>query len=288
MHFIGPPALAADGGVGLTDADDPLVGEDDQGRQADEHQAHGEAHALGAAVDEGLHLGGQGEVADPGAQVGRHAVGTDGLAEGHDHGGEDAGQHQGQGNGFQNLHLIGAADLAHLLQLRVDGAQGGGDVYVGEGVVVQAHTKDDGHGAVGQPVGNGDAHAGQEAQGARGLVAEHRQPGQGLAPGGDHVGDDHQHAQQLLAGDVGADHQPAQHGAQRHRHDDREEAHHQGVLQRAPQGGAGQLAYQDIPPIVQRKVAHLAAVPLGLGAGQGEGGGDHLQQGDHDQAEQDD
>ncbi len=160
-------------------------------------------------------------------------------------------------------------------------------MYVRERVVVQAHTKDDGHGAVGQPVGNGDAHAGQEAQGAGGLVPEHRQPGQSLAPGGDHIRNDHQHAQQLLPRNIRADHQPAQNGAQRHRHDDRKEAHHQGVFQRAPQRRAGQLAHQDVTPIIQGEIAHLAAVALGLRAGQGKGGGDHLEQGDHNQAEQD-
>ena len=159
-------------------------------------------------------------------------------------------------------------------------------MYVRERVVVQGHTKDDGHGAVGQPVGNGDAHAGQKAQGAGGLVAEHRQPGQGLAPGGDHVGDNHQHAQQLLTGDVRADHQPAQHGAQGHRHNHGEQAHHQRVLQRAPQGGAGQLAHQDVAPVVEGKISHLAAVALGLRPGQGKGGGNHLQEGNHDQTEQ--
>ena len=36
---------------------------------------------------------------------------------------------------------------------------------------------------------------------------------QRLRPGGDHVGHCYQHAQDLLAGDVRADHQPGQHGA---------------------------------------------------------------------------
>ena len=121
-HFGTAPALAADGGVAFANADDALVGKDDEGGQGDQNDAHREAHVLGAAVDEVLHLGGQREVADAVAEVGRHAVGADGLGQGHDHGGQHTGQHQGDGDGLEDLGLGRAADLAHLLQLGVDGA----------------------------------------------------------------------------------------------------------------------------------------------------------------------
>ena len=122
VHLVAAAALAADGGVALADADDALVGEDDQRGQADQDDAHGVADALGRAIDEVLHLGGQGEVADAVAKVGGNAVSTDGLAEGHDDGAQHAGQDQGDRDVLQDLGLAGAADLAHLLQLGVDGA----------------------------------------------------------------------------------------------------------------------------------------------------------------------
>lgn len=90
-HQRGTAALAADGGIGLADAYDPLVGEDDDGSQQHQHDGHGVAHGLGALVDEVAHLGGQGIVADAVAQVGGHAVSTDGFADGHDGGGQHGG-----------------------------------------------------------------------------------------------------------------------------------------------------------------------------------------------------
>ena len=95
---------------------------------------------------------------------------------------------------------------------------------VRKSVIVQRHAKHDGHRAVGQPVRDRDAQAFQKAQGAGGLVAEHRQPGQGLAPGRDHVGDDNQHAQQLLSGDVRSGDEPAENASQRDADQYREEA----------------------------------------------------------------
>ena len=194
LHQRGAAALAADGGVGLPDAHDPLVGEDDEGGQQHQYDGHGIADSLGTLVDEGTHLGSQSVVADAVTQVGGDAVCTDGFADGHNGGGQHRGQDQGQSDVPQDLRFAGALDLAHLLQLGVDGAERAGDHDVGECVIVHGHAQHDGDGAVSQPVGNGNAQTGQEAVGAGGGVAEHGQPGQSLGPGGDHIRYGHQQA----------------------------------------------------------------------------------------------
>ena len=153
---------------------------------------------------------------------------------------------------------------------------------------MHGHAQHDGDGAICQPVGDGNAHAGQEAVGAGGRVAEHGQPGQRLRPGGDHVGHCYQQAQDLLAGDVRADHQPGQHGAQRHRHQHREEAADKGVFQRAPQHGICHGAGEDVLPVIQGEITYMALYPAQFALSQRKGAGDHGQQRDDDEAEQDD
>ena len=219
--------------------------------------------------------------------MGRHAVCTDGLGNGHNQGAEHRGQDQRQGDVAQDLGLVGALDLTHLLQLGVDGAERAGHLDVGEGVVVHGHAEHNGNRAIGQHVGNGNAQAGQKAVGAAGGGPEHRQPGQGLGPGGDHVGHGDQNAQELLAGDVGADHQPGQHRAQRHGDQRGEKAADEGVQQRLPQHSLGHVADGHVPPVVHGEFASLVARHTAqLALRQGKGGLDHGQQGDHDQAEQ--
>ena len=217
-----------------------------------------------------------------------HAVSTNGLGDGHDQGGQHGGKNQRQGDVAENLGLIGALNLAHLLQLRVDGAEGAGDLNVRERVVVHGHAQHDGRGAVGQPVGNRDAHAGEEPVCAAGGRTEHRQPGDGLGPGGNHVGHGDENAQNLLAGEVGTDHQPSQHRAQRHGNQRGEEAADEGVQQGLPQHGLGHVAHQHVLPIIERKVADFAVHTAELTLRQGKGGLDHGQQGNDDQAEQHD
>ena len=156
---------------------------------------------------------------------------------------------------------------------------------------MQGHTKDDGDGAVGQPVGNRDAHAGQETQRTGGLVPEDGQPAHGFAPGGDHVGNDHQHADELLAGKVAADDQPGQNRAQWHGNQNRKQSADKRILQRPPQGCSGKLTYKKVLPIVEGETADLGIGIRPADAGQlclgrGEGGCHHLQQRDHNQTEQ--
>ena len=189
---------------------------------------------------------------------------------------------------MQDLRFAGALNLTHLLQLGVDGAERAGDHDVGECVIVHGHAQHDGDGAVSQPVGNGNAQTGQEAVGAGGGVAEHGQPGQSLGPGGDHIRYGHQQAQDLLAGEIRADHQPRQNGAKRHRNQHGEKAADKGVLQRPPQHGAGQLTGEDVFPVVQGEIAHVTLDPAQLALSQRKGAGDHGQQRDDDEAEQDD
>ena len=286
-HQGAASALAAHGGVGLADADGLLVAHEDQGGQAHQDNAHGVAHAPGTLVDVDAHAGGQGVIADAVAQVGGHAVGADGLGDGHDQGGQHGGQNQRQGDVAEDLGLVGALDLTHLLQLRVDGAEGAGNLDVRERVVVHRHAQHDGGRAIGQPVRNGYPQACEEAVGAAGGRSEDGQPGNGLGPGGDHIGHRDQDAQDLLAGEVRADHQPRQHRAQRHGDQRGEEAADEGVEQGLPQHGLGHVAGQHILPVVKGEVAHAGALdPAELALGQGEGGLNHGQQGDDDQAEQ--
>ena len=220
--------------------------------------------------------------------VRRHAVGSDGLGQRHDNGGQDAWKHQRQGDGSEDLGLGGPADLAQFLQFGIDGAQGGGNVDVGKRVIVQRHAQHDGDGPVGKPVRYLHAEARQEAKGAGAFIAEHRQPGQRLAPGGDHIGDHHQHTQRLFPGNVGPDDQPPQHRSQRHRYQHREQAHDQRVFQRPPQRGFRHVAHQDITPVIQREISRFAADAPDFRFGGGKRGSDHLQKGDHDQAKQND
>ena len=189
----------------------------------------------------------------------------------------------------QDLGLVSALDLAHLLQLGVDGTERTGHLDVRERVVVHGHAEDNGDGAVGQPVGNGDAHTGQEAVGAAGGVTEHSQPGQSLGPGGDHVGDGDQQAQHLLAGDVGTNHQPCQDRTQRHGDQCGHGAAEQGVQQGLPQDGLRHSTSEHILPIIQSKITHSGTgIAAQLRLSQGESRLDHGQQRDHDQAKQHD
>ena len=227
-------------------------------------------------------------VADPVAQVGRHAVCTDGLADGHDDGGEDGGQDQRQRDVAQDLRLAGTLDLTHLLQLGVDGTQRAGHHDIGKRVVMHGHAQDNGDGAISQPVRDREAQAGQESVCSAGGVAEHRQPAECLGPGGDHIGDDDQHAEDLFPRDIRANHQPGQNGTQRDGDDDHEHADDQGVPQRLPQNSLGHVAGQHVLPVVQGEIAHLGAIAdaAQLRLPRGKGRGDHSQQGNDDQAEQ--
>ena len=288
-HQGAAAALAADGGVGLADADGPLVAHQDQSGQAHQNDGHGVTHAPGSLVDVDAHAGSQGVIADAVAQVGRHAVSADGLTDGHDQGGEHGGKDQRQGNVAQNLGLVGALDLAHLLQLRVDGAESAGDLDVREGVVVHGHAQHDGGGAIGQPVRDRYPEAGQETVRAAGGGPEDRQPRDGLGPGGNHIRHRDQDTEDLFSGEVGADHQPRQNRAQRHGDQRGEQAADEGVEQGLPQHGLGQAADQHILPIIKGKVTHVGPLdPPQLALGQGKGGFDHGQQRDDDQAEQHD
>ena len=174
--------------------------------------------------------------------------------------------------------------------LGVDGVQGRGHQQVCICVVVQGQHDDDGDGAVGQPLRDLQPQRGHEpgcAAHAAGL--EHGQPGLGFAPGGDHVGDDHRQREELLAGQVGPDHQPRQDGAQHDGTHGHAHADGQGVDQRLDQHGPGQLTGQQSLPVVKRELAGLAAaycadIPLG----QLKGRGDHVQQRQDDQIDQQD
>ena len=90
------------------------------------------------------------------------------------------------------------------------------------------------------------------------------------------------------AGEIRADHQPRQNGAKRHRNQHGEKAADKGVFQRPPQHGAGQLTGEDVFPVVQGEIAHVALNPAQLALSQRKGAGDHGQQRDDDEAEQDD
>ena len=283
-HQSAAAALAAHGGIGLADAHDALVAHQNESRQTDQNDGHSITDAAGTLVDEHAHLGGQRVVTDAVAQVGGHAVCTDRLGDGHDQCGQHGGHDQRQGDVAQNLGLVSALDLAHLLQLGVDGAKCAGHLDVGECIVVKGHAEHDGDRAIGQPVRNWYSQAPQKAVGAAGGSAEHRQPGQSLGPRGDHVR--HGDQQDFLARQVRADHQPSQDGAQRHGNQRGANTADQGVAQRLPQDGLAHIAGQHVFPIVQSKVAHFAVHAAQLRLSQGEGLLDHGQQGDHDQAEQ--
>ena len=286
-------ALAADGGVGFTGADELLVHHDGARRQQDHQYGHGVAHRVGTVVDEGLHPGGQhvegGAVRVVAAQARRHAVGADGLRDGHDGGRQDGGQDQGQGDALQDLGLGSALDLPHLLQLRIDGSEGAGGHDVGEGVVVHGHHDDDGHETGGQGVGHRDTQAVQHPVAAHAGVAEDGHPGQGLAPGGDHVGDQDQGGQKALAGDVRADHEPGHQRPQGHGDDRDEGADDQRVPEGHPQDRLGEGAGQQVFPVPQGVIADLGAgdgLAHHLGLGHHEGVLHHGEQRDHDQREQ--
>ena len=300
---LGPPqgneiaagALAADGSVGLAGADELLVHHDGARRQQDHQDGHGVAYCVGAIVDEGLHPGGQhiegGAVGVVATEARRHAVSADGLRDGHDGGAQDRGQDQRQGNTLEYLSLGGTLDLAHLLQLRVDGAQGAGGHDIGEGVVVHGHHDDDWHEAGGQGVGDRDAQAVQHAVAAHAGVAEDGHPGQGLAPGGDHVGDQDQGGQQTLAGDVRAHHEPSHQRPQGHGDGRDENTDDQRVSERHPQDRFREGAGQQVLPIPQGVIADLSprnGFAHDLGLGHHEGVLHHGQQRNHNQREQHD
>ena len=63
---------------------------------------------------------------------------------------------------------------------------------------------------------------------------------------------------------------------------------HKQFFQRPPQHGAGQLTGEDVFPVVQGEIAHVALNPAQLALSQRKGAGDHGQQRDDDEAEQDD
>ena len=101
--------------------------------------------------------------------------------------------------------LAGALDLAHLLQLGVDGVQCCGHQQICICVIVERQHDDDRDRAVSQPVGNVRCpidvimEAGRAAD-AGGL--EHGQPSLRLTPGGDHIGDDHCQREERLEGKI--------------------------------------------------------------------------------------
>ena len=147
---------------------------------------------------------------------------------------------------------------------------------------------DDGDRAIGQPLRHIQPQGGHEAgRAAQPRCLEHGQPRLGFAPGGDHVGDNHRQGEKLLEGQIRPDHQPGQNGTQQDGAHGHADADDQGVDQRLDQHGPGQLTGQQPLPVVQGKVAGLAAayspdVPLG----QLKGGGDHVQQRQDDQIDQ--
>ena len=122
---VGAPALAADGGVGLSGSDDLLIDENDHRRDADQDQADGEGHGRLLLLDAGVEHGGDGVIPGLKSQKRRNAEGAHGLGEDQDKGRGDGRHHQREGNLAQHEQLPGSQNLAHLLELRVDGAEAG-------------------------------------------------------------------------------------------------------------------------------------------------------------------
>lgn len=296
----GPSALAADGGVGLAGADEPLVDEHRQRSDADHQDGHGEGRLRVLGLTVGIQLAGQRPEADGRTQIVDGAEGTDGLGEGQDHGGKHRGQHQRQGDLPQDQGLAGSLDLAHLLQLGVDGVQCCGHQQICICVIVERQHNDDRQTAVSDGRQNGFDllrgyarihHEGRDKAGsaadAGGL--EHTQPCLRLDPGGDHIGDDHRQGEEGLEGKVAADHQPGQYGAKGDGAYGNADADGQGVQQGLEQQIPGKVTGQQPLPIVQGKFAYV-----GHGAAGGsqvplrelERGGEHVYQGKNDQISQ--
>ena len=296
----GAAALAADGGVGLPGANELLVDEHGQSRDADHQDGHGEGGLGVLGLGVGVQLAGQGAEVDGGAQVVDGTEGADGLGEGQNDGGQHGGQHQGQGDLPQDEAFTGTLDLAHLLQLGVDGTQCAGDQQVCIGVIVQRQDDDDGDGAIGDGREDrlngliGHAHGGHDGghkarRSADAGRLEHAEPRLGFYPGGDHIGDDDRQGEEGLERQIGADHQPGQDGAQgdgAHRHADAD-------LQRVQQGNQqqvlGQVTGQQPLPIVKGKfTGHTAGDGTQVPLRQLERGGQHVQQRKDDQIGQQD
>ena len=117
---------------------------------------------------------------------------------------------------------------------------------------------DDRHRPVGQPVRRFQPQVGQKALGpADARRLEHRNPGHGLAPGGDHVGHDHCQREKFLKRKIAAHHQPGDGPAQsdaenRDRSGDQERVH-----QRLVKHVLGDFAAQQLLPVVERPVPRL-------------------------------
>ena len=296
----GPAALAAHGGVGLPGADELLVDEHGQRRDADHQNGHGESRLGVLGLGVGVQLAGQRPEADGRAQVIDGAEGADGLGEGQDDGGQHGGHHQGQRDLPQDQGLAGALDLAHLLQLGVDGVQRRGDQQVCIGVIVQRQYDDDGDGAVchrrqqrfDHLVGNTHVRhdGGHETGGAADTGRlKHTQPGLGLHPGGNHVGDDDRQGEEGLEGQVAADHEPRQNGAQQNGTYGNADADQQGVQQRLDEQVHGQVTGQQPLPVIERELARYAARHVAqIALGQLEGRGQHVHQREDDQIHQQD
>ncbi len=157
-------------------------------------------------------------ILNAGTKVGSHRVTAERLAERHDGGGKEGRHHQRQRDLEHDVLLACALDQRHFLQLRIDGPKRAGQHNVGEGIIMQGKHTDHGKGPVGDPVRDMPAHPVQNAGRTAERVAENRKPGLGFAPGRHHVGDDDQEGKHFFAGNVTADHQPGQDGAQRHSH----------------------------------------------------------------------
>ena len=158
-------SLAADRGVGLARADQPLIDEDRTCGKQDHHDGKDVSDRLGArAVQEPFHLGRQHVIACRFAETRRNAVGADRLRYRHDRRRQDRRQHQRQRNALQDLDLVRALDLAHFLKLGVDGPQRAGYHDIGERVIVHRHDDDDRDRPVGKPFRHRNPHAGQKPE----------------------------------------------------------------------------------------------------------------------------
>ena len=141
--------------------------------------------------------------------------------------------------------------------------------------------------AVCQPVGNVDAKAHQEARrAADSFGLEHGQPSLRFAPAGDHVRNDNSQREERLEREVGTNHQPREDRADHDSEERYANADQQRVEQRLEQHLLGQRAAEQSLPVVQCKVASGAACEAGILLSEGERGGDHVQQREHDQVSQ--
>ena len=283
----GTAALAADGGVGLARADQLLVDEYRDRSDADHDECHGKRGlgVLGLAVH--VQLAGQGHEVDLGAQVVDNAEGADRLGEGQDNGGKHSRQYQREGDLAENGRLAGALDLAHLLQLGVDGVQCCGNQQIRICVIMKRKHGDDRDRAVCQPVGNIDAKTHQEAwRTADAFGLEHGQPSLRFTPARDHIRNDNCQREERLEGKIRADHQPCKNRSDQDGEERYADTDQQRIEQRLEQHLLGQCTAEQALPVIQCERSRCAACQSCILLGQRKRGRNHIQQRKNDQVGQ--